>query len=282
MNLKEAVLRAHLSYRVLARETSISSSAIHRIVNFGEYPARIGEEDARRRISAALERRSISVDDVRWPGRGYRPGLGVRLQRASESESTEGIDLMQIDRGVLQHFGLKTNPFENDVETDDDVFPNKAQAQVAAAIRDAIEERGFLAVVAPSGAGKTTIWDGVESEYGRRDDTVICKPKVMSKEKLSPDHITRALIFGLLGEDARIYREGETRGRQLSAALCSNRMTSDRKAVLFIDDAHFCSRSVLRQLKTFYEEKIGRHRLLSIILVGLDDLKGHRHVQRGR
>jgi type II secretory pathway predicted ATPase ExeA len=60
----------------------------------------------------------------------------------------------------------------------------------------------------------------------------------------------------------------------LSATLRAIRTgTVDRKAVLYIDDAHFCSASVLRQLKTFFEEKIGRFRLLAIVLVGLQTLK---------
>lgn len=60
----------------------------------------------------------------------------------------------------------------------------------------------------------------------------------------------------------------------LSAALRAVRTGPvDRKAVLYIDDAHFCNTSVLRQLKTFFEEKVGRYRLLAIILVGIPDLK---------
>jgi type II secretory pathway predicted ATPase ExeA len=198
------------------------------------------------------------------------------MQRHAEVKqiSTEEIDLMQLNRDVLALFGLRQNPFLNDVEADEDVYSHRGHQQVTQAIRDAVEQRGFIAVVGPSGAGKTTIWDGIESEYGTRDDVSICKPQLKSKDKLNPEHLCRALIYGLAGDDAKIPREAEDRGRLLSAALRAVRSgTVDRKAVLYIDDAHFCNASVLRQLKTFFEEKIGRYRLLSIVLVGLPTLK---------
>ncbi len=284
MNLKDALASARISYRQLAKATSISAPAIYQIVKHGEYPVRLGEDETKRRIGAALTKAGVSVERVHWPAPGIRPGatgywrnrrLGiVSADPQPTEEATEAIELMQLDRAVLQLFGLRVNPFLNDVETDDDVFQYKGHDQVATAIRDAIDQRGMLAVVAPSGAGKTTIWDGIESEYGMHDDTVICKPQLKFRERLTPEHLARALIYGLCGESVHIPREGEARGRQLSAALRAIRTSSvDRKAVLYIDDAHFCNASVLRQLKTFFEEKIGRFRLLAIVLVGLPELK---------
>lgn len=132
----------------------------------------------------------------------------------------------------------------------------------------------MVALTAPSGAGKTTIWEGIEADYGLRDDTIICKPQVKNKERITPEHLARALIYGLLGDGARVRANAEDRGRQLSRALRELKLgAEDKKAVLYIDDAHFCNRSTLRQLKTFYEEKVGRYRLLAIILVGLPELK---------
>jgi type II secretory pathway predicted ATPase ExeA len=183
---------------------------------------------------------------------------------------------MQLDRNVLGLFGLRSNPFLNDIEDDSDVYPSKGHEQVTQSIRDAIVQRGFIAVCAPSGAGKTTIWDGIESENANSPDVVICKLQLQlkNKEMLSPSHLCRALIYGLLGDDAKIAQDAEAQGRQLSTALRATREGAiDRKAVLYIDDAHFCSTSVLRQLKTFFEEKVGRFRLLTIVLVGLPTLK---------
>lgn len=181
---------------------------------------------------------------------------------------------MQLDRNVLSLFALRANPFLNDIEADEDVFRFKGYEQVETAIRDAIDQRGFLALTGESGSGKTTIWDGIEAEYAHRDDTVICRPLVKTKESLTPEHLARCLIYGLLGESIVVRANAEDRGRQLSMALRAIRSgTMDRKAVLFLDDAHFCGSSVLKQLKTFFEEKIGRYRLLAIVMIGLPELK---------
>lgn len=287
MTLKDALQRGRISYSQMAKRIGIAKSSLARTVNYGEYPLRTGVDTIQRKISAELEKAGIDPARVEWPRLGVRPGydpshreaktggaVETHLPVEAQHNSTEEIELMQLDRNTLALFGLRTNPFLNDVETEEDVFQHKGYQYVSQAIRDAIEQRGFIAVVANSGAGKTTIWDGIESEYGTRPDVVIAKPQLKAKEKLTPEHLCRALIYSLVGDDTRIALDGEDRGRQLSAALRSIRTgTLDRKAVLYIDDAHFCSASCLRQLKTFFEEKIGRFRLLAIVLVGLPELK---------
>ena len=269
MTLGDAMKQARVTLRPLARATGISVSALCRVTSIGEYPVRIGEVEAKRRIAKYLTSCGIDVGKLVWP---------EWTLPAAETEmvsSMEGIELMQLDRNVLTLFGLRSNPFINDVETDDDVHRFRGYEVVEQAIRDTIDQRGFLAICAESGAGKTTIWDGIEAEYGGREDVVVCKPNVKNKEELSPEHLARTLIYGLSGEHIHIRANAEDRGRQLSQALRDIRSSSgpDRKAVLYIDDAHFCSSSVLRQLKTFFEEKVGRYRLLAIILVGLPTLK---------
>jgi type II secretory pathway predicted ATPase ExeA len=276
MTLKDALVKGRVSYRELEKDTKLSLASLSRLINHGEYPARRDRSDVHATILAALTKRGLSTNLVEFPQ------LDPRQQSSEEHHSEEHqpsitreeINLMQFDRNVLSLFGLRTNPFLNDIETDDDVYPYKGHDQVVQAIREAIEQRGFLAVTAPSGAGKTTIWDGIEGEFGPMPNVVICKPQLKAKEKLSPEHLCRALLYGMSGDDCKIHRDSEDRGRQLSRVLRALRDgVNDRKAVLYIDDAHFCSASVLRQLKTFFEEKVGRARLLAIVLVGLPQLK---------
>ncbi|HEX4135893.1 MAG TPA: AAA family ATPase [Bryobacteraceae bacterium] len=264
MTVKQAMDSRKVSTRRLGMMVGISKTAIHRLVDRGEWPARVAVAELKRKIIHALSYDSKIHIDFPALREGPQP----------QTEPLQEIDLMQLDRSVMQLFGLRSNPFINDVETDDDVMHFRGYDAVEQAIKDTIEQRGFLAVIAESGSGKTTIWDGIEAVYGNREDTVICKPNVKSREKLTPEHLARTLIYGLSGEDISIKANAEDRGRQLSTALRNIRTAqNDRKAVLYIDDAHFCSQSVLRQLKTFFEEKIGRFRLLAIILIGLPTLK---------
>jgi type II secretory pathway predicted ATPase ExeA len=258
-------------YRQVGRKLGISSTLAFRATR-GEYPVRMSLAEFRAKINDLATAHGISAAQIQWPapkGRDDRQPHEARV-----TQQFQELELMQLGKDVLDLFSLKANPFLNDVETDDDVYPFRGHQQVAEAIREAIDQRGFLAITGPSGAGKTTVWDGIESEYGMRDDVSICKPMLKQKEKMNPEHLARALIYGLQGDAVSVPTDRESRGRQLSAALRAIRSGSvDRKAVLYIDDAHFCNTSVLRQLKTFFEEKIGRFRLLAIILVGLPDLK---------
>lgn len=272
MTIFDAMKQAGLSYRLLGKKVGIPTTALHRLIAYGEYPKRVPEGEVKNRISRALASSEIDPAGLVFPRRGRRPGREPLSPTAITA--VEEIDLMQLDRNVLALFGLRKNPFLNDIEDDTDVFRSPSYQTVETAIRDAIEQRGFLAIAGDSGSGKTTIWDGIEAECGQRDDTIICRPQVKSREDLSPEHLARCLIYGLLGDDVTIRANAEDRGRQLSTALRAVRSGEvDRKAVLLIDDAHFCGPSVLRQLKTFFEEKIGRFRLLTIILIGLPTLK---------
>ncbi len=265
MTFNAVIASGRVGIRQMARETGISKTTIHRLTHGMGYPVRIGAHETKKRLGDYLAKKGFDPDTLTWPAEHGEP--------ATETAFRE-IDLMQLDRAVLQLFGLRINPFINDVECDDDVLRYKGYEVVEQAIKDTIDQRGFLAIVAESGAGKTTIWDGIEADYGNRADCIICKPNVKSREALTPEHLARTLIYGLAGEHAVIKGNAEDRGRQLSQALRNIRSgQGDRKAVLYIDDAHFCSPSVLRQLKTFFEEKIGRFRLLAIVLVGLPTLK---------
>jgi type II secretory pathway predicted ATPase ExeA len=252
-----------LSQRQFASAAKVPKSTLSRLLTTGQWPRNAAA--TRKQLATALTQHTEIVDplrDLAWPGD----------QQARPTVHLE--EPMKLDPRVLQHFGLKQNPFDNDVEDDADVFRYRGYDAVEKSICEAIDQRGFVAVVAESGAGKTTILEGVEGAYAGREDTIICKPAVKDREKLTPDHMARALIYSLLGENTTIRANAEDRGRQLSHALRQLRSgTLDKNCVLYIDDAHFCTTRSLRQLKTFYEEKVGRFRLMSIVLVGLPDLK---------
>ncbi len=282
MNLKDAVVSSRLSYAVIAEKLEMSKTAISRLVNFGEFPTKRDPSQLISLFTGLLTKQGFS--DIEFPQSGVRPGYGSTARRQQQlgiavvrhiANNQEDFDLMKMDSNVLSHFGLRRNPFLNDVEEDADVFPVKAHVRIAADIKSAIDQRAMMAITGESGSGKTTIWDGIESELMLEDGYVICKPKRKNKEKITPDDLARCLIYGIAGENTKIHRDPEDRGSQLGRLLVGARrnQTVDTKVVLFLDDAHFVSSSVLRQLKTFYEEKVGRVRLMAIVLIGLPELR---------
>ncbi len=270
VSLQEALGRTRTSYRAAARACGISVMGISRLIHDGSWPARQMPSEVREKLAAVLADRGVAAADIEWPDDTWHPRGQARVKEEVPQQTVvQEIELMQMNRQVLDLFGLKRNPFINDVEGDEDVFISPGYQAVEEAIEDAIAERGFLALISPSGSGKTTLIDGILAKYGQNPDYVFCMPQVKTREQLTPDHLCRSIIYALMGE-VRIPGNAEGRGRLLGQAL---RSASKRKVVLLVDDAHFASTSVLRQLKTFYEEKVGRYRLLAILLVGIEALE---------
>jgi type II secretory pathway predicted ATPase ExeA len=265
ITLKEAIQRSGAGQNQFARMIHLRKTTMLRLVNNGIWPVYSDRTKLKNAAADYLASQGIDPCTIIWPGEEGQSKLINPMK--------EGIELMSLDSHVLQHFGLKQNPFGNDVNEDHDVMRFRGYESIEDAIRETVEERGFLAIIAPSGSGKTTIWEGIEAEYANRGEIKISRPQMKGKDHMTPEHIARALIHDLSGGES-VKQNAEDRGRQLSQLLRNARQGSlDRRVVLYIDDAHFVTQSVLRQLKTFFEEKIGRFRLLAIILVGLPMLK---------
>lgn len=265
MTLKDAVAETRIGYRRIAKAVGLSTAALSRLVSHGDYPTRRDPGEIIAKFQAVFAEHGLDVDSIEF----------TRAAAARRAESTsQETELMKLDWPILNHFGFQRDPFINDIEDDKDVFGAKSYAKLERLIRDAMNDCGMIALVGPVGSGKTTLMDGIEADYIFRGDLIV-KPFIKDKEKLTDGHLTRALLYGLTGENARIPANAEDQGRLLSRSLQALRRngTEERRVILYIDDAHHCTASVLRTLKAFYEEKAGRHRLLSIVLVGTEELK---------
>ncbi len=286
MEPDEALVKAGVSYRQLSgliqEKTgySISKTTVQRAVRCAIYPKRFGVERFRSTVNEVLADHGVG-NDIEWHGQRRRVH-GEKCEVIgrpfdvwggnSDQQGIQEIELMQLDEEVLTYFGLRTNPFENDMDSEADVFRTKAYERCERELRRAIADCSMLALISPSGAGKTTIWEGIEAELLHDEKVVLSKPHATDRERLRPSHLSRALLLDLLGEGTRISTDVEGMSRQMGRALKQARR-DEKRVVLYIDDAHFMSRTLLRQIKRFYELKIGRDRLLAIVMVGIEGLK---------
>lgn len=275
MTLKEAVDLSGLSRRKAGDLCGVGKASAVRGINGEGWPqGRSGP--ARTALEEELSARGIAVNKIDWDAAMWekrKTNSRLDVRRVSElGEQETEVELMQMDREVLRLFGLRRNPFEGDIEADADVWKFHGWQRVEDAIRDCIEERGFLSVMAHSGAGKTTIMEGIEAEMMAREDVVWSKPHLMDRDRLNADHLIHALVGDIAGDGEKVRASMEARSRQLVRLLSASYLAG-KKVVLYIDDAHFCRPSVLRHLKRYYEAKVGRFRLLAIILVGLPELE---------
>ena len=168
---------------------------------------------------------------------------------------------------TLRHFKLPGNPFD-EVASSDEFYANEQLRYTRAQLLDACKRGGFVAVVGESGSGKTTLRRDLQERVQRAD---------------MPIQIIRPYVVGMEADD--------TKGKTLKAsaildaimatiASCEQppageppeREPPRRRHAVLIEEAHAMPKATLRHLKRFVELEDGFSRLLSVILLGQNEL----------
>lgn len=178
-----------------------------------------------------------------------------------------------------KHFCLPRNPFVDDVQSPDDVFQSPSVRYVRAALMDAANHHGFVAVVGESGAGKSTLAEDLEERIKMdKRDILVVRPYVLAMEStdakgktLKSGHIAEALITAL-DPSASVKSSPQARFAQVHALLKASR-AAGRRHLLVIEEAHCLPIATLKHLKRFLELKDGMQRLLGVALIGQPELR---------
>ena len=309
------ILATHgISQRQLARESGQSLAAINAIVSRGEWPKR-RTAAVRASVVDALRNAGATTAELRaiaLPTQEKAPGAPTPeafagaasaapasppqpvLKTVNERDLSMLFEKVPLYPKTLEHFGLKHAPFSAHLEHAEDVFKGQGYQYAMAALKHALDRRGFVAIVAESGAGKTVVIRELEQEclprYGAADSQqVLIRPYVLGMEEddrkgktIKASHIATA-IMRALAPGERLKRDEQDRFAQVHAAI-ANAHAKHRKVLLLIDEAHGLPTPTLRHLKRFAELSLGRSFLLGVALVGqpevLDRLKrlDHREI----
>lgn len=184
-----------------------------------------------------------------------------------------------------RHFGLPRNPFVDDVQSPDDVFQNANVRYVRAALMDAAQHHGFIAIVGESGAGKSTLAEDLEERIkAEGKDVLITRPYVLAMEAndqkgktLKSSHIAEALAFAL-DPQLKVKSSPEARFRQVHELLRASRRAG-RRHLLVVEEAHCLPTATLKHLKRFLELKDGMQRLLGVALIAQPELRDRLNSQ---
>ena len=145
----------------------------------------------------------------------------------------------------------------------------------ASMVRDAVLDDDMLALVAPYGSGKTTIWRRVKAEIAdsKRHRVRFIQVGDLQDKPLRMGSIISALLMDLCqatGESP--MRASEARSIQL-ARLLGLRRQAGEQVCLVIEDAHRLHPNTLSALKLLREIDFnGRAPLLSVVLIGWPEL----------
>ena len=178
---------------------------------------------------------------------------------------------------TLKHFGLKRDPFNQDINEVGDVFMSADAQYVRQFMQATVMHGGMLAVVGESGAGKSTLRLELIERMRDKKGVIIIEPYVLAMEE--NDLLGKTLKSAAIAESilrcinplSKPKRSPDARFAQVHDELRRSGQNGN-KHVLIIEEAHALPTATLKHLKRFVELADGMKRLLSIILIGQPEL----------
>lgn len=292
-NLKDLFESIGVQQSDLRKVTNLSRSTVNRLVAQSQWPAR-GAREVRLQIDAYLQTlglpekqlKTVQAVLVASSTKKLAPVCCEHTEAVPEVTETvtheEESMLLQneaLSPEARKHFGLPRNPFQDDVQTPDDVYQTPSVRYVRAALNDCANNHGFMAVVGESGAGKSTLAEDLEERLrSDKRDVVIIRPYVLAMEAndqkgktLKSSHIAEA-IAAALDPQLKVKSSPEARFAQVHALLKASHRAG-RRHLLVIEEAHCMPTPTLKHLKRFIELKDGMRRLIGVALIGQPELR---------
>ncbi len=282
LKLKSVLQQHGIKQSDLAEHLALSPAAIAQVVNHGEWPRSLNEHDLKDRISAYLASHGITKEELSEVFKEAAAATAHRPVFKSNQPQEESMLLRKqtLHSATRKHFNLFRDPFADDaIQSHDDMYVSPDIRYVREAMLQTAKHGGLLAVVAESGAGKTTLMRDLEDRIVRENQPILLiKPYVLAMEDndqkgktLKATHIAEAIMAAVAPLE-KPKSSPEARFAQLHKALRESHAAGYRHC-LVIDEAHSLPLATIKHLKRFFELEMGFKKLLSIILVGQPELK---------
>jgi len=263
-----------LSQRAVATRIQISPAALCQIVNHDSWPRR-NPDVVRSKLTDFLIQNGLDVQAV-------NDVLNPAITPTAATKTTED-ELMLLRKQNLtpaakKHFSLFSNPFTGDIQSAEELYQSSDVNYVRMAMYQAAKMGGFIAVTGESGSGKTTLRrDLLDRIQRERLPIVTIEPYVIAAEDndvkgktLKASHIAEA-ILAALAPLSGAKRSPEARFRQIHNLLKESSRAGNQH-VIIIEEAHSLPIPTLKHLKRFFELEDGYKKLLSIVLIGQNEL----------
>lgn len=221
-------------------------------------------------LRAWSARKSISPEGLFLPWEpGPRPAgaeTEARIFRTQMQKIKTGGIMISIR--TMKHFGLKRNPFANEISGADDIFMSEDHHFIFEMMMETGRYAGFTAVVGEVGSGKSTIRKRLVKQM--RDETIqLIFPQILDKRKITAGSLLDSVIMDISEEIPKQTMEAKT--RQAMRLLTARSQTGLRQ-VLVLEESHLLNNWALKHLKQIHEFENGYRKLLGIILIGQPEL----------
>jgi len=287
MSTLKQLLEDHgVNQKSLSKEMGVSASLVNLFVKHGQRPKR-NPDLFQALFIELLEAKGIATDQI-------QQALTTALTHTNNDQAldseravdpSEDEQLMLLRKQTLtpeakKHFRLFKNIFDEPIRNAAELFNNSDINYVRESMWQAAKgNSSFIAVVGQSGAGKTTLRRELNDRIEReRQPTIVIDPYPQGMEDndikgktLKASHIAEA-ILAALAPNTNAKRSPEARFRQIHNLLKESSRAGNHHVVI-IEEAHSLPIPTLKHLKRFIELENGFTSLLSVILVGQDELK---------
>lgn len=166
---------------------------------------------------------------------------------------------------TLQHFNLQQSPFFNEIKAPTDIYLNESAYYALAVMRDVARNKGFLAVIAESGAGKSVLKKQLMHDLKDDGDVIIIEIKSIDKSKVKPSDICEAIIRDISNESPKQSLEAK---EDQVERLLKVATKGKQRHVMIIEEAHDLAVSVVRYLNRLGGVEDGTPKIMGVILIG--------------
>ena len=283
--LKQLLKDHNVNQNTLSKPMCVSVSAVNLFVNHGQRPKK-NPEQFQAKFIELLEAKGIATDQIQQAIDAAN-AIAANDQAASndKADDTQQEQLMLLRKQTLtpaakKHFKLFKNIFDEPIRSAAELFNNGDINYVRESMWQAAKgNSSFIAVVGQSGAGKSTLRRELNDRIEReREPTIVIEPYPTGMEDndlkgktLKASHIAES-ILATLAPSTNAKRSPEARFRQIHNLLKESSRAGHHH-LLIIEEAHSLPIPTLKHLKRFLELENGFTPLLSIILIGQDELK---------
>ena len=283
--LKQLLKDHNVNQNTLSKPMCVSVSAVNLFVNHGQRPKK-NPEQFQAKFIELLEAKGIAADQIQHAIDAAN-AIAANDQAASndKADDTQQEQLMLLRKQTLtpaakKHFKLFKNIFDEPIRSAAELFNNGDINYVRESMWQAAKgNSSFIAVVGQSGAGKSTLRRELNDRIEReREPTIVIEPYPTGMEDndlkgktLKASHIAES-ILATLAPSTNAKRSPEARFRQIHNLLKESSRAGHHH-LLIIEEAHSLPIPTLKHLKRFLELENGFTPLLSIILIGQDELK---------
>lgn len=309
LKLKGVLLRHGITQPELAagvRQATgrpLSATAISLLINWGYYPKSTTEAEVRMQVEAWLAQQNVGADELAtlWetasaeeaPRHGHPVGAHLRAldarspyaarsaRAAGPKPDFEPMEIAMLSPAAKRHFKLFRDPFQDDVNSPEDVFLSDDQRYVLEAMLQTAKAGGITAVIGESGSGKSTLRKLLQHRIVREGQAIrLIFPHTLDKSKLSTGNICTAIVKDI-EPDSTVRSSLEAQARQVKDVLLRSSRAGN-KHLLMIEEAHDLSIQTLKYLKRFYEIESddGFGKVLSIVLIAQPEMRVKLDVAR--